>query len=620
MNKFEESNFYKALQDFFINADKKTFLQFLAEFYNRTEGIINKNETQDDLIKELRELYLEFNEKGIDENIVREKVNYFLENNVKIKDIISKLTTNTNNIKNISSQLDNNTNNMEYIKISNFGLDFTSFKNAILYCKENNKNLNIDTNLVLTGVTPITIDFVLKIKGNLNNIKIDNTLFECVGSLFLDSIKVDLNNESFHRIANVRSGSYLNCTNSIFMNFKNDITPKECIIFNIENGSKTYFDNITLNNIKSIGDGNTTDSIGSQRFIRTIKNGSSTDSMGTTVIKNIFIKNFYNIDENNNPITEDSDPIVFQHGLMKYHNCIVDNVKCENVGKRVIKIQSPNLVINNVYLNNSNFTGENTVISIQTNGNNITIDNVEIDGNSVNTKAFELYDCNNININNIRLTNVNDSVDKWGSAFRVNGKNITIKNVTGDVGCFLAFTNESLYNIKFENIDLKVKYYSIYYDEFKDGLDSNITFNKVNLSYNENSFNKQCILIRNGNKTIKNIYFNDCNFNLLSSYQYGILLLANCDNVSFNKCYINTNNIGQCFILDTSNNIYINNSIIDNIYGTKSTFYLSNSKIDSIYSLSNENKIIVSSLLIEPNLTHSGGSTPSVLYSPYNIN
>ena len=78
MTKFEESNFYKALQDFFINADKKTFLQFLAEFYNRTEGIINKDNIQDDLIKELRELYLEFNDKGIDENIVREKVNYFL--------------------------------------------------------------------------------------------------------------------------------------------------------------------------------------------------------------------------------------------------------------------------------------------------------------------------------------------------------------------------------------------------------------------------------------------------------------------------------------------------------------------------------------------------------------
>ena len=91
MNKFEESNFYKALQDFFINADKKTFLQFLAEFYNRTEGIIDKNNIQDDLIKELRELYLKFNEEGIDDNIVTEKVNYFLENSNKIKNMVLEL-------------------------------------------------------------------------------------------------------------------------------------------------------------------------------------------------------------------------------------------------------------------------------------------------------------------------------------------------------------------------------------------------------------------------------------------------------------------------------------------------------------------------------------------------
>ena len=89
MIEFKESKFYKLLQDFSLNNDKETFLQLLAEFYNRTEGIIIKNDTQDELIKELRELYIEFNEKGIDENIVREKVNYFLENNEKIQDIIT---------------------------------------------------------------------------------------------------------------------------------------------------------------------------------------------------------------------------------------------------------------------------------------------------------------------------------------------------------------------------------------------------------------------------------------------------------------------------------------------------------------------------------------------------
>ena len=106
MIEFKESKFYKLLQDFFINNDKETFLQMLGEFYNRTEGIINKNNVQDELIKELRELFLKFNEEGIDENIVIEKVNYFVENNEKIQDIIAKIIRNKNNIENITSQLE----------------------------------------------------------------------------------------------------------------------------------------------------------------------------------------------------------------------------------------------------------------------------------------------------------------------------------------------------------------------------------------------------------------------------------------------------------------------------------------------------------------------------------
>ena len=115
MIEFKESKFYKLLQDFFINNDKETFIQFLAEFYNKTEGIIIKNELQDEIIKELREMFLLFNEEGIDENIVREKVNYFLENSEKIQDIITKLIINGNDIKNISSQLDNKVNNKELL-------------------------------------------------------------------------------------------------------------------------------------------------------------------------------------------------------------------------------------------------------------------------------------------------------------------------------------------------------------------------------------------------------------------------------------------------------------------------------------------------------------------------
>ena len=123
MLEFKESKFYKLLQDFFINNDKETFIQFLAEFYNKTEGIIDKNIIQDEIIKELRELYIKFNEKGIDVNIVREKVNYFVENNEKIQDIITKIIRNKNNIENITSQLDTKANDVEVVKKGQVDLD-----------------------------------------------------------------------------------------------------------------------------------------------------------------------------------------------------------------------------------------------------------------------------------------------------------------------------------------------------------------------------------------------------------------------------------------------------------------------------------------------------------------
>ena len=183
MSKFEESNFYKALQDFFINADKKTFLQFLAEFYNRTEGIIDKNNIQDDLIKELRELYLEFNEKGIDENIVREKVNYFIENSTKIKNISSQLDTNIRELENSKAskvELD-----VERKRIDSFtslpegsttgdaelidgrvGADGKTYENIGDAIREQFKNVNKTTEELLKSYTPIAEEVDISILEN----------------------------------------------------------------------------------------------------------------------------------------------------------------------------------------------------------------------------------------------------------------------------------------------------------------------------------------------------------------------------------------------------------------------------------------------------------------------
>ncbi|MDY4475913.1 hypothetical protein, partial [Mitsuokella sp.] len=124
---------------------------FIAEFYNRTEGIIDKNKIQDELIKELRELYLEFNEKGIDENIVREKVNYFLENNEKISDIILKLNTKAskNELNSLNSEMRNELNLLSFNRYGDIELpsDFYNNINFRIYRGIDGKinhNFNID--------------------------------------------------------------------------------------------------------------------------------------------------------------------------------------------------------------------------------------------------------------------------------------------------------------------------------------------------------------------------------------------------------------------------------------------------------------------------------------------
>ena len=142
MVEFKESKFYKLLQDFFINNNKETFLQMLAEFYNRTEGIIEKNVNQDELIKELRELYIEFNEKGIDENIVIEKVNHFVENNVKIKDILAKLVINTNKIEDNTEKLNINTNKIED-NTEKLNINTNKIKNITLQLDSITNKLNV---------------------------------------------------------------------------------------------------------------------------------------------------------------------------------------------------------------------------------------------------------------------------------------------------------------------------------------------------------------------------------------------------------------------------------------------------------------------------------------------
>ena len=297
MLEFKESKFYKALQDFFINNDKETFLQMLAEFYNRTESIVEKNVNQDELIKELRELYIEFNEKGIDENIVREKVNYFIENSSKITDIIFKMNTNTNNIKNIKSQLDANTNNIENIteklntNTSNIGNITSQLDNILMYeCNNENFLNNIGNNRTLILTEDINIS---KLElTNISNLTITSKnckrTINITGQEYWDAIVMkNCNNIIFDNI-NINH-DYCESSSIIIHSLCSNITINNCYISSKLNGIGTgeWLDTTRNNMLKDITISNNTFNVG-RMCIEIMNRGDIVRCKNIKILKNKF--------------------------------------------------------------------------------------------------------------------------------------------------------------------------------------------------------------------------------------------------------------------------------------------------------------------------------------------
>ena len=354
MVEFKESKFYKLLQDFFINNNKETFLQFLAEFYNRTEGIIDKDNIQDELIKELRELYLEFNEKGIDENIVREKVNYFVENNVKIKDILAKLVINTNNIENINTQMENIA-----INVNSFnGSDNEKIQKAIdiAYSRGGgtvileNSDYTVDSIIVKDNVKLQCRNTTIVASSNNKPIVVNGN------NVVLDNVRVNCNS-----ITNL--GIYVD-------SYLSDITIKNCEVYNVNvdnnpaygiyissYGSKNIIvDNCNIHDIRSNSNGNVAvrDGGWSKGFVidrPTYVNGNS--SLGSKPnTANITFTN--NIIENILP-SEDGDGIYVEgNDITNIINLKIDNNTLKNCGKRAIKIlPCSEVIISNNYIENN---------------------------------------------------------------------------------------------------------------------------------------------------------------------------------------------------------------------------------------------------------------------------
>ena len=103
----DKNNLYSNLTNFY-NLNDKNFKEFLADLYQ--EMLTNHRDVQyirEHLTEEIdKKILKEFENLPAINNMVREKVEYFINNNNNIKDITEKLTTNTNKIENVNSQLD----------------------------------------------------------------------------------------------------------------------------------------------------------------------------------------------------------------------------------------------------------------------------------------------------------------------------------------------------------------------------------------------------------------------------------------------------------------------------------------------------------------------------------
>lgn len=563
MSKFEESNFYKALQDFFINNNKDTFLEMLSEFYNRTEGIIDKNNIQDDLIKELRELYLEFNEKGIDENIVREKVNYFLENNQEIKNINSQLDTIAINIFNY----------LDSVIIVNGKEDWKpAFDKAFKDLQDGGTLLipkhdyYISTRSTLENKKSISINCAGKIMPIDGNVPLIGTItFNNLKDCVINGLSMDGNIDNITYTNTYGTQSLIrmdNCSNIIFNNLKFENTCESG--FN-SNGN---LNNIIFNNVEING-------IGEHGFY-----------FGGTNCNNIKFNNITctDIGLNDSCYSRYCGVIKFRNkklGDIMHDNIVIDgfNFVSNQTGITGHRQLVCGYDVKNLTIKNGTIIGERTSIF----SSNISLDNFIID----NVKLDGLYILYGLNADN-----------DYSTELKQGKMNISILN--SDLYCrnnyisSISLISNSKYKIK-EVMDDKMSI---------NGYISDVVYDNVEFDVNEKYFNitkidrnyefRNCIF---RNKTNTSPLFNlgevnadeNCKFSLINCLETESHSISVQSNNKFDLSIINSTLKGEIKTLSSQlRNLLINNSKL--LRGKVDTYAIADNFIlNGIYDLNGKN-------------------------------
>lgn len=536
MIKFQESNFYKSLQDFFINSNKETFVQFLAEFYNT----INLQHKDIDYIK----------------NHQQEQLEKYVKNNINtlIKIDLEKFK---NDILSII-------NNKNYITPEEYGCvgdgindDTVNMKITFMKAKELGKEIKFPSSKTYIVNESININYPL-------NVDFNNCKFICQSKTD-EFYLLDINNTENVVIKNFKAKSFIDKT--LYLDIRNGTTPKglgsNVYAVYIRYCKNVVIENLDIEDITGIG--------GFKNEKITINNYK-----GHNLEMPFYFGNVKNMNIDNFNITfNDTGVSGYYHGF--YFNHVMENIKIQNgeINNPYTKIVSDCF---NFLTSNDKVDGEDM--------KDIRVNNVKCYGNF--NQFTRLSECSNVKFNNIIFNSpvCTNIVEHCGTVFDqyclIVNSEFNVENINKDdrglikesytstVNFMTEFRNCKLniitaqgkgnfintkYNIKFIDCDIKITPLHTEFNIVQQGGSYICSFYSKNSNFTITDSTIKSIIavgdfsITSNLKLINNTF--DCNCK-------GGFCFYNKGGVFVNNVISNGNNIKQ----DTSDAILSNNIIL----------------------------------------------------------
>lgn len=363
-----------------------------------------------------------------------------------------------------------------------------------------------------------------------------------IHGLEIDGLQFGVKATSIPSIIKVDANSSIHFSNLKFTNFDLSIVDRQYNFIKTLDGLRGKIHDITIKNIKALGNKTITDTEGSIRLL-TIGYKDNNLKPCNVDIYNIYAENMYNVDADGNPFEEDCDLFHIYPNAIG-NNISITNVKAINVGKRVIKVQLTNGVrIKDVYIRNNLATLiVSYAISILS-SDNVTMENIY--GYGKIDRLIETNAVNNFTIINVD-TLIDDITTTTGVYFATlwinDCKNGLVSNITGKHQGFLRIYGKCS-NIRFSDITATCLAYGVnMFTNANDVLDNLIFENMVLLretgKYTLTNNSPFRFTNTNASGKISKLQLIDCVFLASSEYIYGGVLITNVTDLYMNNVNI----------------------------------------------------------------------------------